>query len=69
MTPERTQVNVRLRKEAAESLRQDSQRYRRSVQSILDTIVENFFAQWGARERERMYAKEPAKIKGRPISK
>lgn len=58
--------NTRITPKTADSIRMDSVRFNRSVDSLADFILSDFYANFSMKERERMFQALPAKRSGRP---
>lgn len=63
----RIQLNVRIPRSLVGKVRGDARRNRRTVDSVVETIVADFFTGWTAAERSKFYAAQPAKKVGRPL--
>jgi len=63
----RIQLNVRLPDGLVEKARTDARRHGKTVDSIVETVLADFFKSFTLTERANFYAHQPAKRAGRPI--
>lgn len=61
------QFNARISKKLAQRVRADARRSGKSLDSVVESILADFFGAWNRIEREKFYQHAEPKRAGRPV--